>query len=101
MEYAHEFSLANGASLRPKVSTYWQSKSYLRDLNLPIDAVDAYSKTNFNLTYEASGGRWSAEAFVHNIEDRRVRNYALTALGRYFSDYHPPRTYGIRISYRH
>jgi iron complex outermembrane receptor protein len=101
LEYAHDFSLGNDATLTPKLSAYWQGKSYLRDLNLPIDEVDAYSKTNFNLTYEAPGGRWSAEAFVHNIEDRRVRNYALTALGRYFSDYHPPRTYGIRLSYRH
>ena len=101
VEYAHEFELANGGSITPKASVYWQSKSYLRDLNLPIDRIGAYTKTDLNLTYDAPGGRWSAAAFVHNLEDRRVRNYALTALGRYFSDYHPPRTYGVRISYRH
>jgi iron complex outermembrane receptor protein len=100
VEYAHQFDLANGGSITPKASVYWQSKSYLRDLNLPIDRIDSYTKTDLNLTYDAPGGRWQAAAFVHNLEDRRVRNYALTALGRYFSDYHPPRTYGVRIAYR-
>jgi iron complex outermembrane receptor protein len=101
VEYAHEFKLANGGTITPKAAVYWQSKSYLRDLNLPIDRIRAYTKTNLNLAYDAPGGRWTAEAFVHNLEDRRIRNYALTALGRYFSDYHPPRTYGVRIAYRY
>jgi len=101
LDYAHDFRLANGGTFTPKISAYWQSKSYLRDVNLPIDEVDAYAKTNFNLAYEAPGAKWSAQAFVYNLEDRRVRNYALTALGHYFSDYDPPRTYGVRIAYRY
>lgn len=101
LEYAHDLALANGASLTPKISVYWQSRSYLRELNLPIDKVNAYTKTNLNLSYAAPGKNWSAEAFVYNLENGRVRNYALTALGRYFSDYDAPRTYGVRISYRY
>jgi len=100
-EYSHDFRLENGGKLTPKMAVYWQAKSYLREINLPIDRIPSYTQSNASLNYEHPGGHWNVAAFVNNIENKRIRNYALTALGRYFSDYHPPRTFGARISYRY
>lgn len=98
-EYAHTFDLANGGKLIPSGSFYYQSKSYLREFNYFIDKVDAYTKSSLTLTYEDPTGRWKASAYVHNLEDEAVRNTGNTALGRYFSDYMAPRTWGVRVAY--
>lgn len=99
LQYAHNFELHNGGTLTPSVSSYWQSVNYLRALNLPIDRVGAYSKTDLSLAYEDPTGQWEVMAYVHDLENKVVRNSALVALGYYFADYNPPRTFGVRISY--
>lgn len=101
IQYEHVFPLQNGGVITPKIFTYWQSRSFLRELNLPIDRVEAYTRSGFNVSYEPPGGNWTIDVYSQNLEDNEVRNYALTALGRYFSDYNPPRTYGARVSYRY
>jgi len=99
LQYSHEFSLKDLGTLTPGAAVYWQSKSYLREFNLPIDAIGAYSKTSMTLTYRDRSERWSATAFVNNLENNAVRNGQLVFLGQYYSYYNPPRLYGLRISY--
>lgn len=99
-EYKHIFNLANGGTLTPNASVYWQSRSYLREFNLPIDRVGAYSLVDLNLTYADPTGRWMAQAYVHNAGDKLYRNGA-SVIGRYFSDYDEPRRYGVRISFEY
>ena len=85
--------------MTPSAGVYWQSANYLRPLNLPIDYVGAYSKSELGLAWEDPAHHWTARAYVHNLEDKAVRNSALVALGYYFADYNPPRTYGVRLEY--
>jgi iron complex outermembrane receptor protein len=101
VQYAHDFALPNGSTITPLASVYWQTKTYLRELNFPIDRVDGFSKTNLNLTYADGGGHWTAQAYVENLEDKVVRNGGLSAVGVYYSDYSPPRMFGARISYKY
>jgi iron complex outermembrane receptor protein len=99
LQYAHDFELNNGGTLTPSLASYWQSQNYLRPLNLPIDRVGAYSKSDVALAYQDPSRQWTIRAYVHNIEDKVVRNSALVALGYYFADYNPPRTFGLRVAF--
>jgi iron complex outermembrane receptor protein len=99
-EYAHTFGIGSDSTLTPSAAVYWQSVMYLREVNSPIDRVGAYSKVDANLTYQR-GSNWTARAFVHNATNKLTREAALQALGAYFSDYAPPRTYGVQVSYKY
>jgi len=99
LRYSHDFSLSGGGTIKLMAAAYWQSSSYLRSFNFPIDYVPSYSKTDLNLSYTNPNGDWNVSAFVYNAENRAVRNMGFTVLGTYFSDYNAPRTFGVRVGY--
>jgi iron complex outermembrane recepter protein len=99
--YSHVFNLGHG-TLTPSVDVYWQAKSYTNLDNISDPARGgrrAYSKTDLNLLYQTADGHWSVNAFVHNVEDKKV--YTSTAALSAFAGaaYMPPRTFGIRVGY--
>ena len=101
IQYAHDIPLPGGATLTPSALVYWQSSNYLSPFNQNVDRVGAYSKTDLNLTYVDPSRRWSVMAFVDNLEDNAVRVNEIQAFNETFSDFAPPRTYGVRIGYRY
>jgi iron complex outermembrane receptor protein len=101
LQYGHDFELPNGGLLVPSAAIYWQSKSYLREFNLPIDLVPAYTKTTLRLTYQDPTGHWEGDAYVDNIENNVIRVGEETVVGNYLSFYGTPRTFGARISYHY
>lgn len=98
-QYSHDFNLSNGGKITPLVAVYYQTKTYLREFNLPIDKQKCYSKTNMSLTYQDPSERWTASAYVTNLENKAVRNTVNTAINTYFSDYLAPRQFGVRLGY--
>lgn len=100
LQYSHDFTLSNGGTLTPMVATYWQQTSYLREFNFAIDRVPGYTKTDAALTYENPTGNWTMAAYVNNAENNTIRNGSFTFF-QYFSDYDPPRTYGVRVAYKY
>jgi iron complex outermembrane receptor protein len=98
LRYQHDFSLPNGATLTPAGSVYYQSHAFLREFNLPIDRVPAYSKSAASLTYR-SATHWSLEGYGENLENHSIRTAQFLLAGTYLSYYDPPRTYGIRFNY--
>ena len=48
---------------------YWQSESYLTIFNRSAETIDAWDQHNLSLIYETGDGRWSARAWVRNIEN--------------------------------
>lgn len=101
VQYAHDFVLSNGATITPDVAIYWQAANYLSPINLPVDRVGSYSKTDLNLTYFDTSHRWSITGFVHNLENNDVRINEIQAFGETFSDYSMPRTFGVRLSLKY
>lgn len=101
IRYAHDFDLPNGGTLTPSVESYYQTVTYLREFNLPIDRVPAYTRTDLELSYTDSTGKWMSELFAHNVEGTAVRNLAYILNGKYYGIYDAPRTYGVRISYQY
>jgi hypothetical protein len=61
-----ETYLPDGGTLTPTAWTYWQSSNYLREFNLPIDRVGAYSNTDANLTYADPSRRWKLQGYVRS-----------------------------------
>jgi iron complex outermembrane receptor protein len=100
LRYAHDFTLGNSAIVTPSAASYYQTATYLREFNLPVDRVPGYTRTDVALTYTSSTGHWIAESFVHNVEGTAVRNLAYVLNGKYYGIYDAPRTFGVRISYK-
>jgi iron complex outermembrane receptor protein len=101
LTYQHQFSLGDHGSISPSASVYYQSVSFLREFNLPIDRVGGYGKANFNVEYTDPSGRWKAAAYVDNAANRAIRDGSFTVVGQYLSDYDAPRTFGARIAYKY
>jgi len=101
VEYHHDFALPNGAKLIPQVTSYWQSISYSEPLNVDIYKIGSYSKTDLQLTYASAAEHWRIAAYVQNVEDRAVRNSDFTLFGNAYSDFNPPRIFGVRVSYHY
>jgi iron complex outermembrane recepter protein len=101
LAYSHKFDLPDGSALTPSAAVYYQSVSYLREFDLPIDTVQAYTKTSLNMAWTDTTRRWNISAYVYNLENSVVRNGAITAFGPYWSTYDPPRTYGVRVGYKY
>jgi iron complex outermembrane receptor protein len=101
LTYGHEFDLGHRGRITPSAAVYYQSHNFLREFNLPIDTVRSYTKSNLDLEYNDSTNHWKIDAYVDNVENRVIRNGGITAVGLYYSDYDPPRTYGVRIGYKY
>jgi iron complex outermembrane receptor protein len=99
IQYQHDFTLPNGGIVSPMASGYFQTKTYLRGFDLPIDQVDGYTKSALSVRYQDPTGRWRTEAYINNLENRTIRTSGYTVVGNYFSDYDLPRIFGVRASY--
>jgi len=98
-QYAHDFDLGNGGKITPLVGFYYQTKSYTQPNNISWYRVRPYTKTNASLTYADPTDKWKLTAFVDNIEDHLVRTGDWTSSGEVYSDYMPPRTWGVRLNW--
>jgi iron complex outermembrane recepter protein len=101
LEYRHDFTLPNGATLTPMVAPYWQSTSYSQPLNVNVYKIASYSKTDLQLTYASAAEHWRVAAYVQNVENRAVRTADFTLQGHVYSDFNPPRMFGVRWSYHY
>ena len=99
LQYSHTFSLPNGGTFTPQVSEYWQSDSYLTAIRVSSYAQEAYSKTDLLLRYMDPTGHWSVDVYSYNLENNAVRTGDYSGSGVVFTDFGPPRTYGLRVSY--
>lgn len=94
--YAHTFDI--GAShLIPSVDFYAQSRTYSDVQNYAQSRRDAYTKTDLNLRFEDTDGKYSITGFVNNVENSRVPNTLVTVWSSTTANYDPPRTYGVRL----
>ncbi|WP_068085289.1 TonB-dependent receptor [Novosphingobium rosa] len=98
--YQHTFHLLGG-TLVPRVQTQYRTKYFLTIYNRANDRQDAFTRTDLSLTYKPEGGRWTAQAYVHNLENSVViTNAAASATyGGVLYQFDAPRTYGARLTY--
>jgi iron complex outermembrane recepter protein len=99
--YDHTFRLGNG-SLNAGIQTMFKSDYYLSAYNFAMDKQNAYTKTDFNITYTTKSGNWEVGAFAQNLEDNRVVNFTGFTGGTiniYNWIFGTPRTFGLQLGY--
>lgn len=103
--YEHDFDLANGGRITPRISAHYETESWLSPFNLGDgDKQESYARGDFTLRYEAPEGKWWMDLFVDNIADGRVRtNAGRTQVSPgnfiYLSQYLPPRVFGVNFGF--
>jgi iron complex outermembrane receptor protein len=103
--YEHDFDLASGARITPRISAHYETESWLSPFNLGDgDRQDAYAKGDVTVRYQAPEAKWWMDVYVDNISDERVRTNAgrtQVSPGQfvYLSQYLPPRVVGVNFGY--
>ena len=82
---------------------YWQDESYAREFNTKSDEIDSWDQHNASLIYESNNGRWSARAFIRNLEDEDnvTGHYVTSDTSGYYRNYFltEPRIYGASVRF--
>jgi iron complex outermembrane receptor protein len=113
LTYDHTFELGNGGTITPRVSTHFETLSYL---NLYNDrgtfggqndpyVQKGYTRTELGIVYRSPDRKYSLEAFVRNLEDNRIKTEAdTTTIGSGLTRqlipnglYEAPRTVGAKV----
>ena len=114
MVYEHEFTTAGGGKVTPRAQVHYETETNLGSIssigaNAPAAALaspdarkqKAYNTVDLSLRYEEPKGRWYTEVFVVNATDEAVKTDASWGAGStWTSFYRPPRTMGVRASYK-
>lgn len=89
-------------SLIGAVNAFGQSASMLGFEMLPTEIQKAYAETNLSLSLVPAGMQWSVTAFVNNLSDKRPygSEYYASAMGVVGATLGPPRTEGVRATYK-
>ncbi len=100
--FSHDFKIGSGV-LTAGIQTLFKSSYYTTAFNYAMDMQKSYTKTDFNLTYAAKGGKFDISLFAQNLEDNRIITYSSFNGGTiniYNWIFGTPRTVGIQANLR-
>ncbi len=96
--YQHTFNLANGGTLIPRVTAHYETDAELSVFNYgPEDRQESYATADLGLRYQNKG--WWVDAFVRNVNDKKIKTSAFNGFGPWLAQYKPPRTVGINTGF--
>jgi iron complex outermembrane receptor protein len=97
--YEHNWNFRGGARFTARAETHFESSSWVTFNEHPGTEQDAHTISNVFLTYHSPDARWSATAYVKNLENKAVlANGQGGPAGLETVDIGPPRTYGAQVS---
>ncbi|WP_052730256.1 TonB-dependent receptor [Sphingomonas sp. SRS2] len=96
--------LAEGASIVAEVRTRFEGSRWVSESYLAETRSGSNTRTDVSLTYNAPDKRWSATAYVNNLENKNVSGNVFLhavypAIPVISTTLRPPRTYGIQARY--
>ncbi|WP_026354704.1 TonB-dependent receptor [Massilia niastensis] len=98
VQYQHTFHLNNGGTLVPRVTARYETDVELSVFNLgPEDRQEAYGTADLGLRYQKD--KWWVDAFVRNVNDKKIKTSAFNGFGPWLAQYKPPRTVGINTGF--
>jgi iron complex outermembrane receptor protein len=98
---AYEIDLGGMGTLTPEVQTYYNDGYLLAPVLVNFEQ-ESYTKTDLYLTWRNPEESLTFQAFIQNLENKAVLGRVTTGSGGAFSGtYQPPRTWGLRLSYRY
>ena len=99
---AYDIDLGDMGTLTPEVQTYYNDGYLLAPALQRSFNQGSYTKTDIYLTWRNKEDNLTFQGFIQNIEDKAVLGRVTTGSGGAFSGtYQPPRTWGLRLSYRY
>ena len=99
---AYDIDLGGMGTLTPEVQTYYNEGYLLNPVLANTFNQEAYTKTDIYLTWRNADEDLTFQAFVQNVEDEAVIGRVTVGNGGAINGtYQPPRTWGLRLSYRH
>jgi iron complex outermembrane receptor protein len=101
--YQHIFEIGRSGRIIAGADTRIESSRYLSIDYLPDGRQGSYMTSNARLTWETQSGNFSLTGFINNIEDELVFSNSLQSPakpGTIYNQLRPPRTYGVRASFR-
>ncbi len=115
LSYKHDFTLANGATVTPRLRLSYQDETYLTyenrgdrpagtfDAGDPgendMDVQEAYTKVDASVTYASANGNWNVELYVNNATDEEIKQELNIGGYETFASWAPSRESGLRLSY--
>lgn len=100
IQYSHDFELPGGGKVTPQATFYYQSRSYTQSINDGGYRIRPYTKTDLSLTYANESDDFTLSAYVMNVENHIVKSSDFSGPNIVYSDFQPPRTWGVRASYK-
>ena len=73
--FDHTFNLGDYGTLLAGVTTRYRSAFYLTSYNWAADRQEGFTQTDVSLTYTTANGKYSIQAFAHNLENYRPLIY--------------------------
>lgn len=98
LAYEHRFDLADAGSLNARVDSHFETSTWLSLNHQPATRQEAFTRTDFTLTYRPVSTDLGISAWIRNIEDKAVKTSVTDIPG--FETYilAPPRTIGLTVS---
>jgi iron complex outermembrane receptor protein len=95
-----KFPLTGDYELGVEANTRYQTSNIVMFERSAFSVQPAYWMSDASVTLYTPDDAWSLQAFVNNIENKRVLNNTLinSIGGIYTGNYNPPRTYGVRLN---
>ncbi|WP_313177867.1 TonB-dependent receptor domain-containing protein [Massilia sp.] len=99
VQYQHNFHIGADGTLSPRITAHYESDAELSVFNLgPEDRQEAYATADLGLRYQ-NGRGWWIDAWVRNVNDKKIKTSAFNGFGPWLAQYKPPRTVGVNTGF--
>jgi iron complex outermembrane recepter protein len=102
VNYEHNWFLSNGLRLSPYISVSWTDEMFFDKGNFGEGALHsgqaAVTTGSFALRLINEEDRWAVEAYVRNVSNELVRNWADRGPGYMRGSFYKPRHYGLKFN---
>lgn len=105
--YSHVFDLGDESTLRFRAYTKISSSYVVSQLNAALQQTQpSYTRSDASLTYSRNNGRFTAELFVNNIENKYqmiggINTYNATIPDAATVPISTPRLFGVRLGFKY
>jgi iron complex outermembrane receptor protein len=102
LSYQHKFPLSNGANMTALVESQYVTSQWAFYTHAAGGLIGENSRTNLDFTYHTPNDRWGVSLWVRNAENSIVKTGGISGAipGPAAFALAPPRTFGIRFSYK-
>ena len=105
--YGHRWFMADGATFEARIASRYSGSYYLSDFGNAIHYTQgSFTRTDLTLTWSSASGKFEAQGFARNLEDKlqllgAPGNVSATVVDSANMNVSEPRMVGMRVSVRY